>query len=259
MPPLIDDITIQPSSTVVLVREAIGSPEIFMVKRHVDASFGSAYAFPGGVLDAEDAEVHDYCGGLSGSEANIKLGIKDSGLDYYSAAIRELFEEAGVLLADLSSIDENLNHVRDGLNTGSTNWLDFVASNKLELNCDQLHYFSHWVTPKVLAKRYTTRFFVAVLPQGQAAVHCGVELTESRWISAKDMLTASRNGDVGMPFPTIKTLESIARHESLASLTEWAQSCAEWGVTSMLPVMIKRNGRKQPVLPGDKDYPGAKS
>ncbi len=259
MLPLTDSAPVRASSTVVLVREAPGGPQIFMVKRHENASFGSAYAFPGGVLDAEDAAVHDYCGELSDSEASSKLGIKDAGLDYYSAAIRELFEETGVLLADLPSIAENLNVARDGLNDGSTNWLDFVASNKLELHCHQLHYFSHWITPKALVKRYTTRFFVAVLPQGQEAMHCGGELTASRWISAKDMLKAGRDGEVELHFPTIKTLEIMARHESLASLIEWAQSCAEWGVTSMLPVMIKRSGRMQPVLPGDRDYPGAKS
>ena len=73
------------------------------------------------------------------------------------------------------------------------------------------------------------------------------------------MLKAGRDGEVELHFPTIKTLEIMARHESLASLIEWAQSCAEWGVTSMLPAMIERSGRMQPVLPGDRDYPGAKS
>jgi len=244
---------------VVLVREAESEPQIFMVKRHQSTSFGLAYAFPGGVLDAEDAKVHDYCGDLSDSEASTTLGVKDSGLDYYSAAIRELFEEAGVLLADVSDIDEDLNVIRDGLNDGSTNWLDFVVANKLKLHCDELHYFSHWVTPTALAKRYTTRFFVAVLPAGQAAIHCGGELTESRWTTARDMLAAGRNGDVVLHSPTINTLQRLAQHDSLARLTEWAQSCAQRGVTSMLPELIERDGRKQASLPGDQDYPGARS
>ncbi len=243
----------------VLVREAESEPQIFMVKRHQSTSFGLAYAFPGGVLDAEDAKVHDYCGDLSDSEASTTLGVKDSGLDYYSAAIRELFEEAGVLLADVSDIDEDLNVIRDGLNDGSTNWLDFVVANKLKLHCDELHYFSHWVTPTALAKRYTTRFFVAVLPAGQAAIHCGGELTESRWTTARDMLAAGRNGDVVLHSPTINTLQRLAQHDSLARLTEWAQSCAQRGVTSMLPELIERDGRKQASLPGDQDYPGARS
>jgi 8-oxo-dGTP pyrophosphatase MutT (NUDIX family) len=259
IPPLTDSAPARPSSTVVLVREANGDPEIFMVKRHASASFGSAHAFPGGVLDAEDAEVHDYCGDLGNDEANTKLGVKESGLDYYSAAIRELFEESGVLLADLSRIDEDLNVIRDGLNDGTSNWLTFVAGNKLDLHCGELHYIGHWITPLSQLKRYTTRFFVAILPQGQEAIHCGGELTESRWSSARDMLAAGRNGDVDLHFPTIKTLESLARHDTLTSLVEWAQSCAQWGVTTMLPAMIERNGREQVVLPGDKDYPGAKA
>ena len=62
-----------------------------------------------------------------------------------------------------------------------------------------------------------------------------------------------------MHFPTIKTLESVARHKTFDALIEWASSCADWGVTTMVPMIIERDGRKEIVLPGDKDYPGAKS
>jgi hypothetical protein len=90
-------------------------------------------------------------------------------------------------------------------------------------------------------------------------MHCGGELTDSRWVSAHDMLEAGRVGDVELHFPTIKTLESIARHKSLEALLEWARSCVEWGVTSMVPKIIERDGEQVIVLPGEKDYPGAKS
>jgi len=112
---------IRPSSTVVLVRAGAGDPEIFMVRRHERSAFGSAHAFPGGVIDPEDTEVHEYCAGLSSADANSRLGVEDGGLDYYSAAVRELFEESGVLLADLSSLDENIAAIRDALNDGSLN------------------------------------------------------------------------------------------------------------------------------------------
>ena len=249
----------RPSSTVILVRNVDGVAEVFMVRRHEESSFGSAYAFPGGVVDAEDAAVRSNSMGVSEAEADTRLGVEAGGLDYYTAAIRELFEETGVLLADVSAVDENLQSVRDGLNDGSVNWADFVKQNELQLCCDELHYVSHWVTPEQLPKRYSTRFFVAALPAGQSAMHCGGELTESCWSTAKETLAAGRRGDAILHFPTTKTLESVARHPSFDAVLDWAASSVNWGITSMVPVLIERNGKDEIVLPGDKDYPGAKS
>jgi 8-oxo-dGTP pyrophosphatase MutT (NUDIX family) len=237
----------------------VTEPELFMVRRHADSSFGAAYAFPGGVVDLDDTKVHEFCTGLSTGQANRRLGVKENGLDFYSAAIRELFEESGVLLGSGAQFDEDLEAIRDGLNDGSSSWWDFVNKTGLELHCDQLHYFGHWVTPTTQTKRYSTRFFLAELPEGQAARHCGGELTDSRWITAHEMLEAGRQGTVMLHFPTIKTLETIARHKTLEALVEWARSCVEWGVTSMLPAIIFRGGKAEVVLPGEKDYPGLES
>ncbi len=254
---LSNDELIRPSATVVLIREHDGAPQVFMVKRHAGLSFGSAYAFPGGVLDSTDAEVVANCDGVDASLANSRLGVKDGGLAYYSAAIRELFEETGVLLADVASVDEDLAVVRDGLNDGSVNWTEFVRNNRLTLQCRLLHYISHWITPARMEKRYSTRFFLAVLPKGQVAEHCGGELTDSNWSTATDVLAASREGDIKLHFPTVKILESIARYHTTMELLDWAQSCVDWGVTTMLPAVIERDGERTVVLPGDKDYPGA--
>jgi 8-oxo-dGTP pyrophosphatase MutT (NUDIX family) len=254
---LIEAELVRPSSTVVLARAGVSDPEIFMVRRHERSSFGSAHAFPGGVVDPEDAQVHEFCEGLSSAEANSRLGVPDGGLDYYSSAVRELFEESGVLLADLSSLDENLTAIRNALNDGSLNWAEFVTRNELPLYCGELNYISHWVTPPGEPKRYSTRFFLAQAPEGQDAEHCGGELTESCWATATDILAAERRGDVKLIFPTLKTLESLARHRSLDSLLEWAKSSVEWGITSMIPLVIERDGKSEIVLPGDKDYPGA--
>ena len=227
-----------------------------MVRRHAQSSFGDAYAFPGGVVDPEDKLVHDYCRGVSSQDADSRLGVKGEGLDYFSAAIRELFEESGVLLANTDDVAEGPDAARDALNDGSDNWADFVQRNKLELSCGALHYFSHWITPPSIPKRYSTRFFIAAMPERQVAVHCGGELTDSCWISARDVLAAGREGKVELYFPTIKTLESIARHKTFEALMEWAESCVDWGVTSMLPIMIERDGKEAVALPGEKDYPG---
>ena len=230
-----------------------------MVRRHENASFGAAYAFPGGVVESDDHMVHDYCSGLSAQAADAKLGVSGEGLDYYSAAVRELFEESGVLLADVDRFIEGLEPARDALNDGSDNWTDFVIRNRLALDCDGLHYFSHWITPPSLEKRYSTRFFVAAMPAGQTATHCGTELLDSRWSTARDMLEAGRSGDVHLHFPTIKTLETISRHHSLNDLIAWAAECSDWGVTTMVPMIIERDGKPEIVLPGDRDYPGMTS
>ena len=234
----------------------MGEPEIFMVQRHAKASFGTAYAFPGGVLDPEDAAVHEFCTGIGERTADANLGVKEGGLDYYSAAIRELFEETGVLLANVDEVAEDLCAARDALNNRSDKWDDFVQRNALELHCDQLHYVSHWITPPNQRKRYSTRFFVAAMPEEQVASHCGVELTNSSWETAHDVLSAGRDGRIELHYPTIKTLESIARHKTFDALIDWATSCVDWGVTSMLPMIIERDGEMDVVLPGEMDYPG---
>lgn len=249
----------RPSSTVILVRQGDGEPELFMVRRHEKSSFGSAYAFPGGVVDPEDKSVHDFCRGISSREADSRLGVKGEGLDYYSAAIRELFEESGVLLANPDGVTEGLDAARDALNDNSDNWADFVARNELELHCDALHYISHWITPPSEPKRYSTRFFVTAMPERQSAIHCGGELTDSCWRTAHHVLAAGRAGDIVLHYPTIKTLESVARHKTYDELMEWAASCVEWGVTSMLPIIVERSGKPAVSLPGEKDYPGIES
>lgn len=248
--------TARPSSTVVLVRPGNAEPEVFMVRRHEHSSFGAAYAFPGGVLDPEDKLVHAFCAGISTGRADANLGVKEGGLDFYSAAIRELFEESGVLLADVNAIDEELPAARDALNDCSDNWADFVRRNCLQLDCAALHYISHWVTPPSQPKRYSTRFFVAALPDGQLASHCGGELTESQWATAHATLVAGREGRIQLHYPTIKTLESIARHKTFDALMEWARSCVDWGITTMLPVIVERDGKPAVALPGELDYPG---
>lgn len=207
-----------------------------MVHRHAESAFGAAYAFPGGVLDDADADVHDYCGGLSAADANRILGVESGGLDYYVAAIRELFEETGVLLATLAQSGNDLEETRECLNNETRSWPEFVREADACMLCDQLYYFSHWITPEHLPKRYTTRFFVAELPDGQTAYHDERELTDSVWISAQDALQAGKDGTMTLHYPTRKTLESLAGHQGLGQLVSWARACEADGVATTRPV-----------------------
>lgn len=227
----------RPSSTVVLVREAAGAPEIFMVRRHERSSFGAAFAFPGGVIDADDASHADRCDGRTSAQANGILRLHDGGLDFYVGAVRELFEETGVLLADVTQSPDKLAALRIRLNRHSLAWSDFLRDSGARMLCDRLHYFSHWITPETMQKRYTTRFFVAKLPGGQVAQHDGGELTDSRWLTAQEALRAAADGCMKLHYPTVRTLQSLAAHENVVSLVEWACVREAAGVEAIQPVL----------------------
>jgi len=227
----------RPSSTVVLARDSRTLPELFMVRRHANSSYGGAYVFPGGVVDKTDGDVRAYCHGLESVDADRLLAVESGGLDYYIAAIRELFEETGVLLAEHGVPENDLHRQRRQLNSSALDWHRFVADNEVRLRCDVLHYFSHWITPDVYPKRYTTRFFVARAPEGQIARHDEGELTDAIWITAKDALSAASSGDLSLHFPTIKTLERAAEHDSVNAIVDWADELANNGVAAIHPVM----------------------
>ncbi len=201
-----------------------------MVTRHKHASFGSTFAFPGGVLEDSDSRVHGICSGMTAETANRLLDVERDALDYYSAAIRELFEESGVLLADHTLGAADLVAARAALNAGSLDWDRFAIDNALSLRCDRLQYFSFWITPVGSPKRYSTRFFLAEVPKTQAASHDGGELTESCWMPAAEILKARKKKVMKVPYPTRKTLKRLARFNSTLPMLEWARACGEKGV-----------------------------
>lgn len=237
------------SSTVVLVRASGGAPELLLVRRHQRSAFGGAHAFPGGVLEATDALVAEYCAGIAPAEADALLSV-ENGLAYYSAAIRELFEESGVLLASVGRRSVDLAAARDALNEGVLDWRTFVVDNEVRLDCGALHYFSFWITPVALPRRFSTRFFLAAMPEDQDAEHCGGELTDSCWLSAGDALAACRAGTISLHFPTLRTLEALAPHGTLEELLRWAAGRAREGVPCIFPEIEKRRGEARVIVAG---------
>ena len=165
------------------------------------------------------------------------LDLPGHGLDYFSAAIRELFEESGVLLGQTTLTVQALGDARNALNNAALSWDRFVADNAITLLCDRLHYFSFWVTPVGLPKRYSTRFFLTELPAGQSAMHCGGELTDSCWMPAALILEASRKKTMQVHYPTRKTLQRVAECASTADLVRWAERCAQQGVVCDQPAL----------------------
>ena len=239
----------RPSSTVVLARDAAPAPELLLVQRHERSAFGGAFAFPGGVLEDADARVAGHCAGITPAAADAMLGTEGA-LAWFSAAVRELFEESGVLLATVGRPGIDLGAARAALNDGTLDWRTFVRDNALQLSCAALHYFSYWITPEALPRRFATRFFLAAMPDGQEAAHCGGELTDSCWMTARDALAAARDGSIRLHFPTIRTLEALAPHGTLEALLEWAADCARAGVHCIFPEIRERDGEPRVVVAG---------
>ncbi|MEM7500971.1 MAG: hypothetical protein AAF417_02955 [Pseudomonadota bacterium] len=249
----------RPSATVVVAREAAAGPELLMVLRSANTAFGASYVFPGGVLEANDAAVDDRCDGVTGSDANRTLDTDQNGIAYYSAAIRELFEETGILLARSAAgawpTTAGTVAQRGALNAGTLSWPDFLRESGLRLACDTLQYFAHWVTPRAFDPRFSTRFFVAAAPTHQTAEHCGGEVTDVRWVSASALLDEARVGRVKLPRPTQITLQQLAAQTNVEDLLGWAQRRAAGGIERVQPEVVTIAGERRVVLPGDPAYP----
>lgn len=243
-----------PSATVVLARAGHSLPELLLGRRHARAAFGASHVFPGGLVEAQDREAGPRCQGPSAAEANRALGLDDGALDYYSAAIRELFEETGILLARDATGQlpaaatghdgEPYRSERSALLSGELSWPAFLERHGLTLSADCLTYFAWWITPAARPARFSTRFFLATLPPGQAARHDGRELTDSCWITAADALAAGRRGELQLPPPTAATLRDLSALAGLDELRQWAAGRATAGVSPILPVVETRNGRE---------------
>jgi len=261
------------AATIMLVRDVGGSEapslEVCMLRRHLDSDFvGGAYVFPGGKVDEEDRSPASaaVCAGRTDEEASGLLGIDRGGLAYWVAAVRECFEEAGVLLAyedgagaspvpvDLASPTSRrrLAARRAELNGGRVGFLDLLSAEGLQLAADRVHYFSHWVTPEAAPKRYDTRFFVAALPPGQVPVHDEHETVDTVWVQPADALARAAAGEFDLIFPTMKNLEAVSRFSSSDDLL--AAAAAVERVPTVLPRVVADHRGFRILLPGDPGY-----
>ncbi len=244
--------TLRDAATVVLVRDADdGAPgfEVFMLLRTVKSDFNAgAYVFPGGGVDRSDggAEAERVCSGLDARQASARLGIADGGLAFYLAAIRECFEEAGVLLAaDAAGRTLSLHEpatqqrfaaYRAALNAGQTTLAAICEQEGLRLPLDAVHYYSHWITPEGMPRRYDTRFFLCRAPAGQEPLHDGEETVDHCWVRPQDALARHAAGGFNLVPATRKQLEFLARHLTVDALL--AAVCAIGQVPAILPQLV---------------------
>lgn len=246
----------RPAATLVLTRDAPGGLELLLLRRAEKGDHNSgAWVFPGGLVDAADGQAHGLCSGLDDAAASRRLGVDSGGLAPYVAAIRECFEEAGVLFAtDADGLPVELQgergarllQLRGPLHRSESGLAGICEEFGLRLRPDQLHYIAHWLTPLGRAKRFDTRFFVAVLPAGQSSAHDTVETVEQVWLTPAQAL-APENARRLMT-PTRATIEQLAAFQDTAALLAWAQAPRQ--VQRVLPRLAMAAAGACPILPG---------
>jgi 8-oxo-dGTP pyrophosphatase MutT (NUDIX family) len=246
------------ASTVILIRQVCEELQVYLLKRNTKSRFMAGnYVFPGGTLDLEDRntdfwkshidiDLEILCrqlgGTLSGEEA----------LSYGIAAIREIFEEAGVFLAygkKLNKPDiEKLCTIR--MNRGlSEGWLQELAADGWVLELSKLGRWSHWITPELMPRRYDTRFFTAIMPRDRECAPDLVEATHGIWISPEKGLTGNYKGEIPLSPPTLVTLHELLDFTSLKALNK-ERKTRTWG-NALLPRLITSDQGKLIVEPWD--------
>jgi 8-oxo-dGTP pyrophosphatase MutT (NUDIX family) len=242
------------SATVLLVRDGAHGLEVFMVERHHQIDFATgALVFPGGQVDDADADaaLAARCAGAAEDGDARVLRV---------AAIRETFEETGVLLARprggaalvgaerLRGIEAR--H-RAALLAGERTLGEIAAAEDLELACDLLVPFAHWITPVFMPKRFDTWFFLVAAPPDQVALHDGHESVDSVWITPRDAEAASKAGRRTIIFPTLLNVRKLGRAAHVAEALARARSGP---VVTVLPRVEQRGETPVMVLPADAGY-----
>ena len=252
-------LTPRPASTIMPLRDGTDGVEVLLLRRNLNSDFvGGAYVFPGGAVDAEDSAFDDRVAGLDDRTASARLGLDAGGLAYYVAALRELFEEAGLLLvsgpggARYAGDPNVLARWRDDLNAGRCTFADVLDDLGQVLDLRAVAYLSHWVTPVGPPRRFDTRFFIVEAPSDQVAGHDDGETVGHRWMRPLDALEAAATGVLTMILPTIRNLESVAGFARVADVLAWADSPR--AITCVEPRMVTRDGVAVILLPGDEGY-----
>jgi len=244
-----------PAATVLLVRDAAAGLEVFMVQRHHRIDFaGGATVFPGGKVEPGDADpgLAAHCAGVEGLAAEARA--------LRVAALRELFEECAVLLARSPGADELLpfarladllKRYRGEVQAHRLSIGQLARAERLELACDLLVPFAHWITPEGMPKRFDTHFFLVQAPPEQFAAHDGTESVDSTWIAPAQALADADAGRRSIIFPTRMNLAKLARSRSAAEALAAARSGR---VVTVLPRVERGPSGAVLRIPADAGY-----
>ncbi|MEZ5558141.1 MAG: NUDIX domain-containing protein [Pseudomonadales bacterium] len=242
-----------PSATIMMLREDEQGLEVFMVVRHHQIDFASgALVFPGGKADPQDFDpaLIPYLDGAA-SEPDMRA--------IQVSAIREAFEECGILLARAAGETnlvsgqrlQTLEHYRNALHGGELSITEFVERENLRLACDQLVHFAHWVTPEMMPKRFDTHFFLAAAPADHLAVHDGHESVDSVWIRPDEAIADAASGKRTVIFPTLRNIEKLGQSRSVAEAFAAARASK---VVCVLPWTEQREDGNYLCIPREAGY-----
>jgi len=245
---------------------ADGAVEALLLQRHGKSKFAAGdHVFAGGKVEAEDIpdDVERHCRALTAEEAASRLGDGLAGreaLAYWVGAVREAFEEAGILLAYTAQGElvrfttdnsERFRAYRAACQRSNEAFFPMLRAERLTLATDRLTYFAHWITPEENPIRFDTRFFAAVTPPGQEAMVDGHEIVASRWLSPAGALDAVERQEITLRAPTMKNLEIIGAAKAGVTASEVVASLRGRSVPTIRPRILAVDGRRVAVLPGD--------
>jgi 8-oxo-dGTP pyrophosphatase MutT (NUDIX family) len=243
----------KPSATILLVRDGERGLEVFMVQRHHQIDFATgAMVFPGGKVDEADADP--------ALAARCDGSVSDALRPIHVAAIRETFEECGVLLARPAGssalvpgarLAEIEKRHRAELNAGNCTLSDVIEQENLRLANDLLVHFAHWITPVFMPKRFDTHFYLVAAPPDQLAIHDGGESVDSVWTRPADAEVERSAGRRTIIFPTFMQVRKLGRKDRVADAIAAARSTP---VVTVLPRVEDRDGVKMMVIPAEADY-----
>jgi 8-oxo-dGTP pyrophosphatase MutT (NUDIX family) len=207
-----------------LVRDRpAGGIAVYMTRRGASSPFmPDAYVFPGGAVDASDT-APEMLARLHPCASRVDPGLA-------VAALRELFEEAGILLAAAPGgaahafHHEALAAERAALLRGERTLLDLLRAGEAFLDARELVHYSNWITPPVESRRFDAHFFIARSPEGQTAAADAIEVHDGAWIAPQEALERGRSGELTLVFPTIKHLERLAAASSVDALLDAART-----------------------------------
>jgi 8-oxo-dGTP pyrophosphatase MutT (NUDIX family) len=257
------------SATVILTRESSpGELQVFLMRRHRDQDFmGGAFVFPGGRLDEGDCDpdLLAHTGGFTGADAKRCLQSPDlpeeTALGLFFAALRETFEESGVLLAldetgrvlDLAEGEKagRFARYRLQIHDHSLSLTELAERERISFALDLLVPYAHWITPEIESKRFSTRFFLARKPPEQLPFHDTIEMTKSQWLSPSAALEMQKAGQILLMPPTLKTMEELNEFDSLEELFRSARSRR---VQTILPEAFMVDDGFGVRLPHDPEY-----
>ena len=240
-------ISVIPAATIMLMCDGEHGLEVLLLRRNQKAGFApGAYVFPGGRVDPVDSEITilDRIDGLTSKEAALRLELTDgqpSGIAYYVAAVREAFEETGILIAvsadgsapPTTAENREVRALRTALMGRVISFKDILVKLDCRLDGSAMQYVAHWITPVTWPVRFDTRFFAAQLTSKRECTVDTREITEGLWITPNNAISRHEAGNLPMLLPTITMLERLSTYEQTE---EALGALAKEQVRPILPV-----------------------